>query len=292
MKRAIIAIAVVAAALGGGAYGKTIYVDGRAGGANNGTCWADAYKFLQDALTDADSSEKPVEIRVGQGVYQPDRSAAEPNGTRDTMATFRLINAVTIQGGYAGLGHIEPNTRDIELYETILSGDLKGDDANVANLEDLLWEATRSDNSWRVVEAWDTDGSARLDGFTVTAGNNPAVCKSGPCAGLRNLRASPTIERCTFTANAAGAGGGICSYEESNPSIISCVFTGNYAGNGGAIYGGAGLILRCVFNNNAGYGGGAIAACVGQIRECIFYIRGQHGGERRGIIRCVGRSNS
>jgi len=283
MNRAIIAVAAVLfvwAANAGIAAGKVIYVDGGAGGANNGTCWADAYVFLQDGLADANESEKPVEVRVGQGIYRPDRSAAEPNGTGDTWAAFRLINGVVLRGGYAGVGQADPNARDINLYETILSGDLKGDDANVANPEDLLWEVTRSDNSQRVVEAWDTDGSAGLDGFTVTAGNNPAVCKSGPCAGaggLRNLRASPTIERCTFTANAAGAGGGICNYEESNPSIINCIFTGNYAGNGGAVYGGSGLISHCIFNSNAGYGGGALWACDGQISNCIFAGNTAHG---------------
>jgi predicted outer membrane repeat protein len=272
MKRAIVAIAVVLAALGGGAYAKTIYVDGRATGANNGTCWADAYVFLQDALADADQSGKPVYVRVGQGVYQPDRSAAEPNGTGDRMTTFRLINGVTIQGGYAGLGHIEPNTRDIELYETILSGDLKGDDANVANPEDLLREVTRSDNSFSVILAIDINGSAVLDGLTVSGGNDPAVCRSGPCAGgagLRNLRASPTIQRCTFTANAAGAGGGICNYEESSPIISNCSFTRN-SGTGGGIYGGQPVVRGCSFLGNYGWGGGAVAFCNGPISQCEF----------------------
>ena len=171
MKRAIVVIAVVAAALGGGAYAKTIYVDGRAAGADNGTCWADAYKFLQDALTDADSSEKPVEIRVAQGIYQPDRSAAEPNGTGDRMATFRLINGVTIQGGYAGFGQADPNARDIELYWTVLSGDLDSNDLDVNDPADLRDEPSRGENTYHVVtgDAW--TGSAVLDGLTITGGN-------------------------------------------------------------------------------------------------------------------------
>jgi len=202
---------------------------------------------------------------------------------------FRLRNGIAIQGGYAGFGQPDPNARDIELYETILSGDLKGDDADVANLEDLPWEVTRSENSQRVVEAWDTDGSAGLDGFTVTAGNNRSVCKSGPCAGaggLRNLRASPTIERCTFTANAAGAGGGICNYEESNPSIIDCIFTGN-SGTGGAIYGGAPAVQGCSFLGNYGWGGGAVASCNGPISECEFVgnVAEMNGGA---LIGCSG----
>ena len=52
---------------------KTIYVDDDATGANNGTSWQDAYTFLQDALSDAQLAEKPVEIRVAQGTYKPNQ---------------------------------------------------------------------------------------------------------------------------------------------------------------------------------------------------------------------------
>jgi len=276
MRRAIITIAAViltAGTVSAVTHGKTIYVDADTRGANNGTTWADAYKFLQDALSDANSSEKPVEVRVAQGVYTPDRSAAEPNGTGDSEATFQLISGVTLKGGYAGFGQPDPNARDIELYETILSGDLKGNDADVANPEDLLREGTRSDNSQRVVEARDTDASAGLDGFTVTGGNNVVVCKYGPCApagGLRIVRASPTIQRCTFTANAAGTGGGICSYGESNPSIINCIFTGNYAGDGGAISGGAPFVQGCSFLGNRAWWAGAMGGCDGSVLESKF----------------------
>lgn len=48
-------------------YGKVIYVDDGVTGANDGSSWMDAYNYLQDALTDAKGSEKPVEIRVAQG---------------------------------------------------------------------------------------------------------------------------------------------------------------------------------------------------------------------------------
>jgi len=133
----IAAVLLVAGAGPGVARAKTIYVDADATGANDGTNWADAYKFLQDGLADANASAKPVEIRVAQGVYRPDRSTADPNGTGDRMATFRLINGVALKGGYAGGGQPDPNARDIGLYETILSGDLDGNDVDVNNPADL-----------------------------------------------------------------------------------------------------------------------------------------------------------
>ena len=140
MRRAIVTIAAVVLAAGticGVARGKTIYADADAAGANNGASWADAYKFLQDALTDANCSEKPVEIRVAQGVYKPDRSAAEPNGTGDREATFQLLSGVTLKGGYAGFSQLDPNARDMSLYETILSGDLDWNDVDVDSALDL-----------------------------------------------------------------------------------------------------------------------------------------------------------
>ena len=46
------------------AAGGVIYVDAYAAGANNGSSWENAYSYLQDALADAETAEKPVEIRV------------------------------------------------------------------------------------------------------------------------------------------------------------------------------------------------------------------------------------
>jgi hypothetical protein len=58
-------------------YGRVIYVDDDANGLNNGSSWVNAYKFLQDALADANSGVKPADIRVTQGIYRPDRSSVQ-----------------------------------------------------------------------------------------------------------------------------------------------------------------------------------------------------------------------
>jgi len=42
----------------------------------------------------------------------------------DRGATFQLINGVVIKGGYAGAGEHDPDARYIDLYKTVLSGDL------------------------------------------------------------------------------------------------------------------------------------------------------------------------
>ncbi|UCF42416.1 MAG: right-handed parallel beta-helix repeat-containing protein [Planctomycetota bacterium] len=105
-----------------------IYVDADADGANDGSSWGNAYNYLQDALAEANSLGVPVEIWVAAGIYTPDSNSAQPDGSGDRTATFQLINGVAIYGGFAGGGGIWED-RDPNLYETILSGDLAGDDA-------------------------------------------------------------------------------------------------------------------------------------------------------------------
>ena len=70
--RTLFVAAVFLFTAGSMSHAKTIYVDDDAPAAGDGTSWATAYRYLQDALTDAAAAEKPVEIRVAQGLYKPD----------------------------------------------------------------------------------------------------------------------------------------------------------------------------------------------------------------------------
>jgi len=150
---------------------KVIYVDVNAPGPTyDGSSWTNAYKYLQDALADAGSAAKPVEIKVAQGIYTPDSNSADPNGSGNRYATFQLINGVTIRGGYAGTGAPDPNARDIQLYETILSGDLAGNDVEVERPHYLHDHPSRVENSYHVVTGSGTDETAIVDGFNITGG--------------------------------------------------------------------------------------------------------------------------
>ena len=115
------------------AAGAAIYVDNDSAG-GDGSSWSTAFKYLQDALAVAEADD---EIRIAHGPYLPDRSSANPHGSGDREATFQLIAGVAIKGGYAGYGAPDPNDRDVTAYETILSGDLAGDDGpDFANNEE------------------------------------------------------------------------------------------------------------------------------------------------------------
>ncbi|MGD8501647.1 MAG: hypothetical protein PVJ86_13430 [Phycisphaerales bacterium] len=242
-----------------------IYVDADATGANDGSSWTNAYKYLQDALTDAGSADKPAEIRVAQGIYRPDRNAAEPNGTSNRGATFQLINGVTLKGGYAGIFETDPNERNIKKYETILSGDLAGNDVDVNDPCDLPAEPTRAENTYHVVTSSDTDETSVLDGFTITGGYADGPDLRDRCGGgiFNCLDSNPTLTNCTFSGNKAYFGGGMCNWFRSgSPKLTNCTFSGNSASaGGGGMYNRSsnGLELtNCIFRGNWAIRGGGM----------------------------------
>jgi hypothetical protein len=61
---------------------RTLYVDDDAVGADDGSSWADAFRYLQDALAVTRKAESPVEIRIAQGLYRPDQSREEIPSSR------------------------------------------------------------------------------------------------------------------------------------------------------------------------------------------------------------------
>jgi len=213
-----------------------IYVDADAGfpGADDGSNWADAFKYLQDALRVARSRDQ---ILVAKGIYKPDQGAYQPPCER--TATLQLISGVAIRGGYAGFGEPNPDARDIELYETILSGDLRGNDTDFNDSDwqhifDFTADPNRTDNSYSVVTASGTDSTAVLDGFTITAGHaNGRILGRWPefdyrlagGAGIYNVSGSPTVLNCTFLRNTTrspyGCSGDGCPAEADAQAVAA-----------------------------------------------------------------------
>ncbi|MHC4355995.1 MAG: right-handed parallel beta-helix repeat-containing protein, partial [Planctomycetota bacterium] len=252
------------------ATGKVIYVDGDSVAEFDGSEWAFAYRTLQDAISSAGYGD---EIRVAQGTYRPDQTAPSVGrvpgaimSSGDRTATFELVYNVTFKGGYAGYGEPDPDVRDLDKYETILSGDLGDNDIEVNNLRNLPTEASRAENSYNVVNV---SGTAILDGFTITGGNAVAhdrwattVDLPGYGGGLLNRYGIPQIINCTVSGNAASSNGGGMYNDWANPILVNCTFVGNYAGRSGGAMGNnrsAPNLANCTFSyNSALYGGGAI----------------------------------
>jgi hypothetical protein len=178
------------------AVGVIRYVKWNAGGANNGTSWANAYTSLQSALAAASSGD---EIWVAAGTYKPATGI-------DRTSSFTLKNGVSIYGGFAG-NESSRDQRDPAVHVTILSGDI-----GLLN--------NNSDNSYHVLVGGGTNGTAILDGFTVRAGNaNSDTNDAG--GGMYNVSSSPTLTNVTFSGNRAKSGGGMYNRDGSNPTLTT-----------------------------------------------------------------------
>ncbi len=261
--------------------GRTIYVDANTPDNNDGSSWSVAYKYLQNALADANSSGDVNEIWVAQGIYKPDQNSADPNGSGDRMATFELIDGVSMYGGFPTGGGMWDD-RDPNIYETILSGDLNdNDEPNFVNY---------SDNSYHVIMGSGIGGTTILDGLIVTAGNatgaganegagiyldqgSPKIIdctfihNDGDLAGggisIYPNGGSPVIEKCKFEQNRADYGGGFSHirpvYDSSKPVFKNCSFIQNVSTEeGGGLWVHECIMSQCAFINNDSKKGGAI----------------------------------
>ncbi len=242
-----------------GAQASTLYVNALATtGANDGSSWADAFQGtlgLQNALAAAVSGDS---IWVARGTYLPSATLAQ-------SASFALKSGVGIYGGFAGI-ETALEERDVQANETILSGDLAGDDAL----------AMTGENSNHVVTANAVAAGARLDGFTVQGGNARGPSVHG--GGLAMNGSSPTIAWCRFRANHADGSGGAISVTGGIPVIVDCRFESNSAAQwGGGVVTFAGAVPRidrCVFRGNSAGKGTAFFAysnSVPQIHNSLFY---------------------
>ncbi len=289
--------------------GVVIHVDDDAPAGGDGATWDTAIRYLSDALVVASDPAVGVSgIHIAGGIYRPDRSAAAPDGSGSRDATFTLISGVALFGGYAGIGAPDPDARDSELHESVLSGDLLGDDGPGFQ--------NTGDNSYTVLTGNGTDATAVLDGFTVTAGNADGVPGEDLDGvylggGMFNDSGSPTIRQCRFTGNQAKYGGGIYNLN-SSPAVSDCVFTGNQSAfAGGAMRNNMGSsppITRCTFSGNqAGSGAGMAYQDYEQssnvdVTDCVFSSNvcpqgpggGMHieGADTTLIARCVFDGNA
>ena len=277
LRPSIAVCGVLAAAVSAtGANGPVLFVDDDAPPGGKGSSWQTAYRHLQDALAAASNPARGIsEIRVADGTYRPDRTADDPLGTGDRKSTFQLLSGVAIIGGFAGFGVPVPDARDLELYHSILSGDLAGNDGPGF--------AGNAENSFHVVTGHGTIATAVLDGVTVTAGNangtgdrscfggpnhgNSCVddtgCPKGTCispdslgAGILVFGGRPTFRDCRVVNNfAAFQGAGFLLKFGSDATITGCLIAGNRAlDNGGGMYLGfsSPLVVDCEFIANSG----------------------------------------
>lgn len=216
-------------------YANKYYVS-TTGNNSDGSSWVNGYADLQTALGAAVEGDTIV---VAKGTYIPDAS--------DRTVAFNMVAGVKVFGGFAGNEDITLVTienRDFEANETILSGDLLGNDGSLII----------TDNSYTVVifDAWDAAMSITtvLDGFTISGGNaNGGSLESAGGGGIYMQPGSfkdcnPSLKNLVVKSNKAKNGAGL--YMDGiidinatiSPTIENVIFERNYAysGSGGGIY--------------------------------------------------------
>lgn len=249
----------------------TIFVDSQlATGLNDGTSWSDAFQGsngLQEALAAATSGD---DIFVADGEYLA-------SATGDRSASFALKNGVTIYGSFAG-GEAGPGDRPpFGTADSVLNGDLAGDDGALQF----------SENSFHLITTSGTNSTAVLDGFVVTSGNASASgANRDRGAGILCIgNVSPTIRHCRFIANRC-VFGGAAGYVNNggSPSFTDCTFEDGVGGSfGGAfdIAGARATFLRCLFRGNTAARGGALELFANtgtEVDSCVIVDNTATGG--------------
>jgi predicted outer membrane repeat protein len=213
-----------------------------------GLTWETAFATVQEGIDAAAACPWPCQVWVAEGTYYIHDTS--PNDT------VQLAEGVEVYGGFDAT-ETELDERDWELNQTVLHG---------------------SDVVYHVVTGAE---DARLDGFTVTAGN--AFDSTDPYnewnannqgGGMYVSDVTLEIANCTFAANFAVRGGGL--YLGYSHSIVTnCAFVGNLSTEAG----GASVINyspsfdQCTFDDNTaeqGGGGMKVEGAPVQITGCAF----------------------
>jgi hypothetical protein len=226
-----------------------LYVNKNATGANNGTSWANGFTDLQSALNI--SCPIVTEIWVAKGIYKP----VVANGDRNL--SFSLRDNLKLYGGFGGTEALLSD-RNYSLMHTAnlttLSGDLNGNDG--------IDFANNTENSNNVVKMEFISNTARLDGFTISGGNNNmGAATSG--GGIYSLASNATIANCNISGNSANNKGGGVGNFYGDLTFESCNFVGNKSLQfGGALFNASYSnttptvnLRNCTFINNATPGG-------------------------------------
>jgi len=256
-----------------------IYVSSSATGANTGTSWHDAYTDLQKALDDAGTSGK--EILVAEGTYIPTKKTDSKDSR---SATFLIKQGTEILGAFKSSDTGQTPTGSP--YNTILSGDIKGNDNGLSAWPPVPGDSDIiKDNVYHVlvIAGSNSARSINVNGLTITGGiaNHKTICSDEIGAGIYNKCTSPTLSKCHITKNFAlvnGAG----FYNGNSPKDIEyCLFENNAVsnGNGGGLYNcncKSFTMNACIFCGNSangviGNGGGIFNFnSVLSLSNCVF----------------------
>ncbi|HPO61758.1 MAG TPA: choice-of-anchor Q domain-containing protein [Candidatus Kapabacteria bacterium] len=224
--------------------------------------WSRAKKSFQSALEIASYGDT---IWVAAGTYKPTSTYDMDDTTCNYH--FRMKNGVKIYGGFAGTENpatFDLADRDFTANETILSGDLLGNDEFDINQHGFI-DTTGDDNCYHVFYHPDTlglDNTAILDGFTIKGGNADGDYGFANGGGIYNITSSPKLTNLILTNNFADDdGGGIYNTDNSEPVLTNITIIYNFAYNGGGMFNensSPSITNTTISNNVADYGAGIV----------------------------------
>ena len=215
---------------------QVIYVKWDANGLNNGSSWKDAYRNLQDAISNAQSREQ---IWVAEGTYRPQYDEADPR------SAFHIGKGLSLYGGFVGT-ETDRRQRDPNAPPTIIRRCARG----------------------RIKHMIAAHGPFGLDGFTLSRDPNDRVTEPQPppalvCAPFLADVGGVLIKNCIFRNLIGSKGSALHAARWSHIRFIGCQFINNEAHSGGGVmyldHCEQVYLEQCVFSGNKS---GARAGCI------------------------------
>ncbi len=230
----------------------TVYVDDDAPPGGDGASWATAYSELGPALEHARAVQADYRnIHIAEGVYCP--------RNENRWAPFRVTSGMALTGGFAGLGHPNPDAHDPVAFVTVLTGDvLRDDGAGFTN---------RGDNEYTVVTAGPADW-VMLQDLTIRGG------RAADSAGIRSdqdyAASYMTLVNCRLIDNTGAA---VFATDHSWVTLRDCKVEGNQCDDG-VIWASRVEMYRCVVQGNTldEHGWGNLVFRVGRwltLEQCL-----------------------
>ena len=241
-------------ALSPSAHSQIRYVMETATGTGDGTSWNNASNDIQEML----NTVGVTEVWVAAGTYKPTALLPDNSTTlTDRDKTFFIPDGKRLYGGF--FGHEESLDQRLNLrHQTILSGDIDGDE-------------TSSGNCYHVVVVAGASSGVVIDGFTISGGNTMEYSTTNPSingmdveriagGGILVVSSQAIIHNNRFIYNYGWIGGGL-AIKYSSTTVTNNLISYNSAVHGGGFFihrSTTSLVNNMVENNLAGnYGGGA-----------------------------------
>jgi hypothetical protein len=196
-----------------------IYVDSSATGLNNGNSWVNAYKYIQDAVAEANqiNDASVIQIWIANGTYFPDDGA---NITKEDREAFiELESNIHLFGGFTGSeNNLAERSVDLEDLRTIVSGDIGFKNYN-------------ADNSNNLIKGYDAinvviDGIKFIDAYSVDI-NKDWFDQTVRWGALYFNNCNVNISHCFFTNNKSNLDAGAINVDKTYLDLDNCTFTQN-----------------------------------------------------------------